>query len=297
MKRSNPNRATESGQAIVEFLVATVSVMSVLFLAIVMLGKFNDVRNKTLMGSRYVAWERTVWSDSDSAKNLSLDPSSTEGWSATYGGSALSAAKGDDEIKREFAQRFVATNGSAIKGTDRGAGQFPASQQAMWDDYGGTPLLSSMQGVSVSSVSTEGPATSLNQYTASSFGSVNTSAGSFNAQMSLPTRTLQAGTLSIAIAQDSETLKRLWSGFTGVTFTDTNVLLTNTWLPDGTTNAKKLFAKAVPGTSDDPLVQPSLYLGLQKYAPEIGTTAKLEFGRIQQDIVPMVGQPDRFDKP
>ena len=51
-----------------EFLISMTMVMSVLLLAIVMLGKFNDVRNRTLMGSRYVAWERTVWTDGDARK-------------------------------------------------------------------------------------------------------------------------------------------------------------------------------------------------------------------------------------
>lgn len=298
MKRIHVKHTTQSGQAIVEFLVATVLVMSVLFLAIAMLGKFNDVRNKTLMGSRYVAWERTVWSDSDSAKNLRSDPSTNEGWSATYGNSALANAKSDDDMLHEFVQRFVAANGAPITGADGRSVQLPASQQAMWNDYSGAPLLGSAQDIKVSSANSDSPITSLNQYTASSFGSVNTSSGStFKAGMALPTRTLQSGTLSISVAQDNETLKRLWNGFSGVTFTDTNTLLTNTWLPEGTTNAKNLFTKAVPATAADPLVRPSLYTGLQKYAPEIGTTAKLEFGRVQQDIVPTVGQPDRFKAP
>src|ERR1700761_8928763 len=61
MKRINAKRSAQAGQAMAEFLVSMIAVMSVLFLGIVMLGKFNDVRNRTLMGSRYVAWERTVW--------------------------------------------------------------------------------------------------------------------------------------------------------------------------------------------------------------------------------------------
>jgi len=55
MKRLDSKKAAQSGQAMTEFLVSMIAVMSVLFLAIVMLGKFNDVRNRTLMGSRYVA--------------------------------------------------------------------------------------------------------------------------------------------------------------------------------------------------------------------------------------------------
>lgn len=286
MKRIHARRANQSGQAVAEFLVSITLVMSVLFLAIVMLGKFNDVRNKTLMGSRYVAWERTVWSDGDATKSLSSDPAGTEAWSAAYGATALSTNKLDDDMQREFLQRFASANGTVIKNTDRSTGSLPSAQQTMWADHGGKPFLGSAQDVRVNTGSSEGPATNLVQYTASSFGSVQTAGGgTYSATMALPTRTLETATLAIAIAQDSDTLKRLWPGFSGVSFSDTNVLLTNTWLAEGSANSKALFARAVPAANTD-VVKPSLYNGMQKYAPEIGTTAKLEFGRIQQDVLP-----------
>lgn len=286
MMRINIKSANQSGQAVVEFLVATVLVMSVLLLAIVMLGKFNDVRNKTLMGSRYVAWERTVWSDGDPEKNLKTDPTSTEGWSTSYGNTAVTNGKMDDEMRREFLQRFASANGTTISSADRNAESLPSAQQAMWADHSGKPFLSSAQDVRVITANSEGPATNLEQYTASTFGAVQSaSGGTYSAKMALPTRTLQTGTLGIAIAQDSDTLKRLWPGFSGLSFSDTNVLLSNTWLAEGSSNAKALFAKAVPAANTI-VVQPSLYTGLQKYAPEITTTAQLEFGRIRQDVVP-----------
>jgi hypothetical protein len=227
-----------------------------------------------------------VWSDGESAGNLSSDPASTEAWSANYGQTALSTNKMDDEMRREFLQRFASANGTPIKSTDRNSGSLPSAQQTMWEDHSGKPFLGSANDVHVTTVSSNDPATNLNQYTGSSFGSMQTaSGGTYSATMALPTRTLETGTLAIAIAQDSDTLKRLWPGFTGLSFSDTNVLLTNTWLAEGSANSKALFAKAVPAANTN-LVQPSLYNGLQKYAPEIGTTAKLEFGRIQQDVLP-----------
>jgi hypothetical protein len=286
MKRIHATKANQSGQAVVEFVVATGLVMSVLLLAIVMLGKFNDVRNKTLMGSRYVAWERTVWSEGDGAKNLGADPGSTEGWSASYGKSVLINSKIDDDMRREFLQRFVSINGTSIRSSDRNIESVPSAQQAMWTDHSGKPLLGSAQNVRVTTANSEGPATNLSQYTASSFGSVEAvGGGNYSATMALPTRTLQTGTLGIAIAQDSDTLKRLWPDFSGWSYSDTNVLLTHAWLAEGSSNAKAVFAKAVPAANTT-LVQASLYNDLQKYAPEIGTTAKLEFGRIQQDVLP-----------
>ncbi|WP_244217858.1 hypothetical protein [Paraburkholderia caledonica] len=151
MKRTHfRNAAAQAGQAMVEFLVAMITVMSVLMLAIIMLGKFNDVRNRTLMGSRYAAWERTVWTDSDPAKNLAGDPSTTEGWSSKYGSAALAASKTDSDIKGEVLERVMAGNGASISGTDRNQTQLAATQPAMWNDYGGNPLLASASDVRVS---------------------------------------------------------------------------------------------------------------------------------------------------
>lgn len=288
MKRFHSTKATQSGQAMAEFLVSMIAVMSVLFLAIVMLGKFNDVRNHTLMGSRYVAWERTVWTDNDPSKNYVSDPSSTEGWSATYGSSALAASKTDTELQHEVVQRFAVGDNATVSASDRRQNQLPVTRPAMWDDYGGQPLLASANDVLVSTGIGNDPSSSQTVSANASLGSIQTAAGYYyGSRLTVPTRTLQFGTMSVSIAENSEVLKRLWpkSGplpaFGGLTFTDTNVLMANTWVPDGTANAKALFSQAVPA-ANAPLV-PSGYLGLQKYAPEIST---LQFGRIQQDVVP-----------
>ncbi|MGF6244471.1 hypothetical protein P3T42_006238 [Paraburkholderia sp. GAS38] len=289
MKRLDSKKAAQSGQAMTEFLVSMIAVMSVLFLAIVMLGKFNDVRNRTLMGSRYVAWERTVWTDSDPSKNYVSDSSTTEGWSAKYGSSALPVSKTDTEIQHEAVQRFAVGDNVAVSGSDRTQTQLPGTRPAMWDDYGGQPLLASANDVLVSTGVGNDPSSSQTTSANASLGSMQTAAGySFGSRLTVPTRTLQFGTMSMAIAENSDVLKRLWpkSGllpsFSGLVFTDTNVLMANAWVPDGTTNAKALFSQAVPA-ANAPLVPSSGYMGLQKYAPEIST---LQFGRVQQDVVP-----------
>ncbi|MDE1182032.1 hypothetical protein [Paraburkholderia sp.] len=277
-------KTAQQGQAIAEMLVATTFVLSVLLLAVVMLGKFNDVRNRTLMGSRYVAWERTVWLDS-SASGPNAGPGSNRDWSSRYGDAAMTVSKSDLELKNEFMQRMLSANGSAILGSDRAAPVLPGAQPAMWKDYGGTPFLNSGGSVVVSTGTGDAPAANLANYTAS-FGNIRTAnGGTYSTSMNLPTHNLQSGSLSITVAKNSETLQRLWSGFTGLTFQDSNVLLTNTWLPDGSASAKAQFAQAVPA-ANTALIDPALYLSMQKYAPEIGSTAKLEFGRVQQDVVP-----------
>ncbi|SIO44562.1 hypothetical protein [Paraburkholderia phenazinium] len=289
MKRIDAKRSAQAGQAMAEFLVSMIAVMSVLFLGIVMLGKFNDVRNRTLMGSRYVAWERTVWTDNDPSKNYASDPATTEGWSTKYGSSALAASKADTEIEREVIQRFMAGDSTTPTSADRTQTQLPAVRPAMWDDYSGQPLLASTGDVLVSTGVSNDPSTSQTSSANVPFGSIQTAAGNaYGAKLSVPTRTTQFGTLSVSIAQNNETLKRLWPkngslpAFSGLTFTDTNVLMTNTWVPEGTDNAKAVFNPAVPA-ANAALVPSSTYMGLQKYAPEIST---LQFGRIQQDVVP-----------
>lgn len=279
MNPIQPPMARQSGQAIAEFLVAVTLVMSVLLLAIAMLGKFNDVRNKALAGARYVTWERTVWLDSAGSGQAGSDAN----WFALYGSAAQQVAKSDVELRNEYLQRGVAGNGAPIAGGDRGSAQLPATQQAMWTDYGGQHLLGASGDASASTSVDESPAAALAQYTAASFGSVQTQdSGTYNATMDLPTHNLQSGTFSVTIAKNSDALTRLWQGFGGLTFSDRNVLLANTWLPDGSGGNRALFSKAVPATQVA-LVRPSLYLGLQKYAPEITT---LEFGRVKPDVVP-----------
>lgn len=268
-------------------LIATTLVTSVLFLAICMLGNFNDVRNKTLMGSRYVAWERTVWLDS-STTGPNSGTGSNQDWSKQYGDPTMTVSKSDAELKNEFLQRTVSTNGTGIRSTDRNVTQLPAVQQAMWSDYGGTPFLNSTNNVIVGTSTSDDPSTAVTTNT-SSFGKIQTaSGGTYAASMNLPTHNMQSGSLSVTVANNSSALKSLLNGFSGLTFQDTNVLLTNTWLPDGSIKAKAQFAQAVPAANAT-LVNPSLYMSMQKYAPEIGTTAQVEFGRIQQDVVPNNG--------
>jgi hypothetical protein len=289
MKLVDAKITTQSGQAMVEFLLSMTTVMSVLFLAIVMLGKFNDVRNRTLMSARYIAWERTVWSDDDAKKDLVSDPGTTEGWSSTYGGSALSVSKSDSELKGEVMQRVMAADSAPISSTDGQQIELAATQPAMWRDYGGNPLLTSAADVAVETRTADDPdsaqgADALAQWPMNTDGG-----GQFAAHLSLPTRTLQSGTVSIAIAQNNDVLKRLWPkdkslpAFSGLTFADTNVLMSNAWVPDGSSNNRAVFSHAV-AAANVALVPSSLYQGMQKYAPEIST---LQFGRIQQDVVPL----------
>jgi len=265
----------QSGQAIVEFLVAATLAMSVLLLGIVMLGKFSDIRNHALMGSRYAAWERTVWTDDD--VNASRD------WYARFGGSALQVQKSDAQIQNELLARVAAANGAPVAGTDGGIESQAATRPAMWRDIGGAALFDDAREVAVSTSETSLP-TALDAYTSNGFGAMPTAnAGApFAATLDLPTRTLQAATLRMSAAAHSAALQRLWKGFDGFAIEDTNALLANTWLAEGGAKARSLFTESVPA-ANAALIAPSLYQPLRVYAPEIDT---LEFGRIRDEAVP-----------
>ncbi|CAG4908415.1 hypothetical protein [Paraburkholderia saeva] len=269
------------GQAMTEFLVATALVMGVLLLAVATLGKFNDVRNKTLMGARYIAWERTVWR-SEATVNDSPATSGDDDWYSQYGSGTQQPVKSDNELQREVIRRMLAQNGAPVAAGDRVNSSLPIAP-AMWEDHGGHAFLGAADDVVASSGRDESPAANLAQYTSGSFGSMSTSgSGTFNASLNLATRNLQTGTLSVAIAKDNDALKNIWPGFSGLTFSDTNAVLANTWLAEGASKGEQLFTAATPAPNAS-LVNPSLYTGLGKYAPEIGT---LQFGRVERDVVP-----------
>ncbi|TAL98983.1 MAG: hypothetical protein EPN73_00040 [Paraburkholderia sp.] len=282
MTRMPFRKPSQHGQAMTEFLVATSLVMGVLLFAVATLGKFNDVRNKTLMGARYIAWERTVWGNG-ATMGASPAASGDNDWYAQYGSGTQQPAKSDTELQREVIQRMLAQNGVPIAGGDRLNNRLPAVASAMWEDHGGHAFLGATGDVVVSSSRDESPAANLAQYSADPFGSMSTSdSGTFKASMNLATRNLQTGTLSVSVAKDSDALKNIWPGFSGLTFSDTNVVLANTWLSEGAAKSERLFTAATPAANAS-LVNPSLYMGLKKYAPEIDT---LQFGRIERDVVP-----------
>jgi hypothetical protein len=267
----------QGGQALVEFLVAVTLVIGVLLLASAMLGKFNDIRHRTLMSARYAAWERTVWTGGDGR-----DPT-TRGWYARHGSGALQQQKSDDVLQREIVARVITRNGAPITAADASADTQNIARPAMWKDIGGAPLLNDARDVVVRTGESDLP-TQLDGYMANTFGSMPTAdAGApFAATLDLPSHALQTANLRIATSMQSDALRRLWKGFDGFAVDDTNALLTNTWLPEGAARAAALFAQAVPA-ANAPLIAPSPYQALRVYAPEIDT---LEFGRIRSDVVP-----------
>ncbi len=251
----------QGGQAMLEFVVAAMTVLGVLFLAMAMLGKFSDVRNKALMASRYAGWERTVWT---------VDP----GWATSHG---RFASKSDEDIRSEFVQRVVGHEPSALSAGDRQVRKLPSGMAPMWKDHSGAAFLRNYADVTLASGVSETPAATLKPITVG-MGAANAVGAGFD----LATKNLHRSEVGFSVAGDNAALRALWPGWSGFAIQDRTVLLTNAWTPDGRSGTLAVVREAVP-TSKGGVIDTALTVGLAAFAPEI---TSLDLGRIRPDVVP-----------
>ncbi len=102
------------GAAAIETVISMV-VFVPLILAVPVLGKYMDIKQKALESSRYVAWERTVWSDGG------------QGW-----GDASVADKSSDSIVNEVDTRFYGHPLQGIQGTDGDSANRQQTRNPLW---------------------------------------------------------------------------------------------------------------------------------------------------------------------
>jgi hypothetical protein len=114
MKR-NSFASRQRGQSTVEFVVLAL-VLTPLFIAVPLVGKYIDLINAAESASRYVAFEAM-------ARN------SASSW------------KSDAELATEVRRRFFSNPGAPIKTGDV-AGDFAAHRNPMWTDHTGRPFMS-----------------------------------------------------------------------------------------------------------------------------------------------------------
>ncbi|MDN7452312.1 hypothetical protein [Burkholderia cenocepacia] len=239
---TNDARRTQRGQATVELVAGMGMVFILLFVAMTMLGKLGDVRNKTLIGARYVAWERTVWADPhDAGQGSDLD------WYKKYGAAATQTTKSDAELRREVLSRVVSERRTALRSGDGGvAVAFPSA----WRDPSGAPLVATLQDVAVTTRGAEAPSLGMEAGdkppTDDLMRIANRSMGvrvpgiAGDPRFELVARNYQVGGVSVSVDLGSRFMRRLWPGMQGLTFSDVNTLVSNTWAPDnrqGTTRA------------------------------------------------------------
>lgn len=273
-----------SGQAVVEFVVLAAFVLVAMLLALTTLARFEDVRNKVLMGSRYVAWERTVWLDGPDVADTD-----EQRWYGVYGGAAKQAAKPDHALLAEVAARIAVSRDMPIRGSD-GTAVDADRLPAMWHDHAGAVLTRGASSMTVHSragaIPDPGLAARVDPLARlgdRAFGEVRDADGqTVRARLDLPVRNLRHATVAVEAGADSEALRQLWPTFQPLRFADTTALLSNTWVAEGLRSGEALFAQAVPAAHAD-LAGKSRYGKLARYAPEID---RLEFGRIAPHVVP-----------
>lgn len=114
----------ERGQAMSEFLIGTVFLVVPLFLGVVYIGKYGDLKQQAIQASRYAAMERA------------LDPEGHES---------------DTLIGEETVARFFRDDGQHAIGYDDQAREATAGDESpMWSELNGTPMLQSYGSLSVS---------------------------------------------------------------------------------------------------------------------------------------------------
>lgn len=117
------------GQAMTEFLVICMVLVPV-FLAIPMLGKYMDIQHSAIQGTRYLAWERTVWAP---------------------------GKKSDTQLENELRNRVFTGHATPVKAGD--GKTVPASYNPLWKDVGGRPMLADYAAVNGSTGSDDGETT------------------------------------------------------------------------------------------------------------------------------------------
>jgi hypothetical protein len=252
------SRRSQNGQAVVEFAVVAGAVLVLLFLALAMLGRFGDVRNKTLMASRYTAWERTIY----------LDDSN---WNK-YG---ASVTKTGQALRSEMVQRVMGHD-AVLQSGDGARNALPSAGMPMWHDTAGRNLLTNYDDITLKT-GRQRTGTPLDAAV-----SVLDAGGAVGAGFDLPDNNQQSTQVSLVVGANSAALHRLWENWNGFTATDTNVLLTNGWTPDGRDGVLAQVANAAPLHRGEFIGNAALS-PLVVLAPDI---TGLDLGKIAPDVVP-----------
>lgn len=266
----------------IEFLVIATFVLVPLFLATQALGKFADVRSAANTAARYAAWERTVWYDdttSDFAKHNAPNQKSSA--------AILNEVRVRVLNKRDDAQKY--------KSTDRTAATFANGTDPLWTDTLGVAYITDPANVGVSIVQ-ETPSKDFLAKVITLINKISVPSITGTLAPPVPSQTMAVATVRLdKVALESEVYKRLWAksaglpdDWTGLDFTATGAILSNTWAANSSDGTKKMVTASVPtanalGTA----VETAARVALLPWDPL--QIPRLDIGKITVDIVP----PDR----
>jgi len=275
----------QRGQAMVEMVAGLGMVFIVGFLAMAMLGKLNDVRNKVLIGSRYVAWERTVWTNPDDAGT-----GSDGWWYRKFGAGAQGVTKTDDVLANEFLARVVAPRRPSLTSHD-GSIALSAAIPPAWRDPGDTTFVGSARDIVVSTRATDRMTGGLTKIANKTIGVYQSPRVRQEVAFQMASRTAQDGQVSVNVGLRGEFAKRLWPTLSQLTFRDTTTLVTNTWTPDGRLGLVSAVGPevAAPAAKLDAMLQTRDRQTLVKAMDGVNSVlgpAYFKPGRIEADVVP-----------
>lgn len=275
----------QRGQAMVEMVAGLGMVFIVGFLAMAMLGKLNDVRNKVLIGSRYVAWERTVWTNPDDAGT-----GSDGWWYLKFGAGAQGVTKTDDVLANEFLARVVAPRRASVTSHD-GSIALSAAMPPAWRDLGETAFVGSARDIVVSTRATDRMTGNLTKIANNTMGVYQSPRVRQEVALQMASRTAQDGQISVNVGLRGEFAKRLWPTLSRLTFRDTTTLVTNTWTPDGRLGLVSAIGPevAAPAAKLDAMLQTRDRQTLVKAMNGVDSVlgpAYFKPGRIDADVVP-----------
>ena len=277
--RHHRHKRRERGQALVEMIVAGLFFLVPLFLAVVALGKFLDVQHTTNMGSRYAAWERTVWYEGGGQFDTINAPN----------------RKSASQIHSELAVRVFndrSRNVSVIADTDKNATTFANGTDPLWHDNAHVPFLRQFDQASTG-IANSRPPRDASGTALDVIGAVPLPPSMTGSLVPpVPSDTMAVATVSLReVARDSQAYQRLWprdgvwiSQWRGLDFKATGGIVSNTWGANGSRGTRDMVAQSVPtaqglGKAIDRVVG----AGIKAWDSDV---PDVELGKIAPDVVP-----------
>ncbi|MDO3385342.1 hypothetical protein QWI17_05750 [Gilvimarinus sp. SDUM040013] len=134
-----------AGQAMTEFVVSVAFIFMVLFVVVPLFGKIIDMKMTNLQASRYAAWERTVWLQSNNAWNDSGTDNSGDFVISSDEFESV-AVRSDDDLLNTLQNRFYNGQGRGeirpidssdalgVSGDTSPVWTYPQSKRSMFGD-------------------------------------------------------------------------------------------------------------------------------------------------------------------
>jgi hypothetical protein len=261
MKSCENRMRLQRGQSMTEFLVAMAAIVP-LFLGIVYMGKFADIKHQAVQASRFAAFERA------------LDPDATH----------ESVAVLQEETRERFFTDGARNQGKiGFQDTTAGLATAGTTNLGWYEVNGTTPLIEDYSGIQVNVVSKSmdiGTFTAINESASKAFNGLN-SGGQIEADVQVPI---------VNIANLPAPLNNL-----NLTVAATTVVAGDSWQGASTSDVANHIT-AVTDQGKDPVLQ-GLKALLAPLAAVFTDSGPPQFGCVRPDVVPQQTAPGASYKP